>query len=195
MAPGLLWAAVMTTWQRTTWCALLGWWLVAGEARRAEADPCGMSLAELRARAVEHAGLAPSTGLARRARLAGLLPDVSLRAGRGWAWDDPWNGLREPDEGVARRDTVDVRLTWRLGRVLFDPAEPRVQAGERSAARARLDLEDEVTTRYFRWRRAVLDAEDIPGPREDLAAQEAFAALDALTGGWLAARMPCRGGR
>ena len=64
--------------------------------------------------------------------------------------------------------------------------------GERSAARARLELEDEVTTRYFRWRRAELEASDLPGPREQLAADEAFAALDGLTGGWLAARVGCR---
>lgn len=156
------------------------------------ADPCAVGLPELRARAVAHAGLAAPPPSPRRARLAGLLPDVTLRASRGTAWDDPWLGPRPADDTIARRDAVEVRLTWRLDRLAYDPAEPTVAAGERSAARARLELEDEVTARYFRWRRAELDAADLAGPREQLAADEAFAALDGLTGGWLAAHLGCR---
>ena len=158
----------------------------------ARADPCSVVLPELRRRALEHAGLASSPALRRRARLAGLVPDVSVRASRGHAWDDPWTGPREADDAIKRRDTVDLRLTGRLDRLVFDPVEPAVVTGERSAARARIELEDEVTTRYFRWRRAELEASDLPGPREQLAADEAFAALDGLTGGWLAARVGCR---
>ncbi len=158
----------------------------------ARADPCGVVLPELRQRAVEHAGLATTPGLRRRARLAGLVPDVSVRASRGHAWDDPWTGPRDADDAIKRRDTFDLRLTWRLDRLVFDPVEPGVVTSERSAARARIEVEDEVTARYFRWRRAELEAEDLPGPREQLAADEAFAALDGLTGGWLAARVGCR---
>ena len=155
-------------------------------------DGCGPTLAELRAEAIDHAGLAPMPALRRRARLAGLVPDVSVRAARGWSWDDPWTGARAADDAIARRDTVDVRLTWRLDRLIFDPIEPAVAVGERNAARARLEVEDEVVSRYFRWRRAELDAAELAGPREQLAAEEAFAALDGLTGGWLVARLPCR---
>ena len=44
----------------------------------ARADPCSVVLPELRRRALEHAGLASSPALRRRARLAGLVPDVSV---------------------------------------------------------------------------------------------------------------------
>lgn len=160
--------------------------------RRAAADPCGVDLAELRAHALEHVGLAPAATMARRARLSGLVPTVTVRGARGWSWDDPWNGPRDPDDAIARRDTFDLRLTWDLDRVVFDSVEPAIATGERSAARARLEIEDEVTVRYYRWRRAELDADDVDGPRERLAADEAFASLDALTGGWLSAHVPCR---
>ena len=208
----------------------------ASEVGPAHGDPCDgagrparradtVQLAELRRRAVEHAGLAPTSGLRRRARLAGLVPDVSVRGGRGVAWDDPWTGVRASDDEIARRETYDLRLTWRLDRLVFDHVEPSVVAGERSAARARLELEDEVTARYFRWRRAELDlraaragdrgrdgdgdgddrgdgdgddgddgsgARAGDGARLQLAADEAFASLDGLTGGWLTARQGCR---
>ena len=177
------------------------WWVGVGcvilasgapRPRSATADPCAVALTELRARALAHAGLTSAGSDRRRARLAGLVPDVAVRASRGQSWDDPWIGPRPADDAIARRDTVEVRLIWRLDRLVFDPIEPTVAAGERSLARARLDLEDEVTTRYFRWRRAALEADELPGPRAELAAAEAFAALDGLTGGWLAAHLGCR---
>lgn len=158
----------------------------------AAADPCAVPLAELRAQAIDHAGLAAAPNLRRRARLAGLVPVVIMRASRGQSWDDPWMGPRQADDAIARRDTVDLRLSWRLDRLIFDPLEPAVIAGERSAARARLELEDDVTARYFRWRRAELEVAELPGPRERLAADEAFASLDGLTGGWLADHLGCR---
>jgi outer membrane protein TolC len=164
---------------------------VGDGVRRAWSDPCGVDLRELRARAIEHAGLADQPALRRRARLAGLLPQVSVRAARGWAWDDPWTGVRAADDGVARRDTLDVRLTWRLDRIVFDASESTALSGERSAARARRELEDDVTTRYFRWRRAYLEAAATDGEPERLAAEEAFASLDALTGGWFGERVGC----
>jgi hypothetical protein len=184
-----------TTWSGAARAAVAMASVVAtasGDVRRASADPCGLELGELRARAIAHAGLTSSPALRRRARLAGLVPQVSVRAARGWAWDDPWTGVRDPDDGVARRDNTDVRLTWRLDRLLFDPSEPSVLQGERGAARARLELEDEVTERYFRWRRAMLEADESGDVREALAAEEAFASLDAITGGWLTARTRCR---
>lgn len=166
----------------------------AADLGSARGDPCAPSfeLGELRARALDHAGLSASPNLRRRARLAGLVPDVAVRTSRTWAWDDPWTGARPADDEIARRDAFDVRLVWRLDRLVFDRAELSLVASERAAARARLDVEDQVTARYFRWRRAALDAEDTGGAREQLAAEEAFASLDALTGGWLATRARCR---
>ena len=179
----------------------VGWLMIAtgGRPPPARAQPpgldddgCGPTLAELRAAAIAHAGLATTPALRRRARLAGLVPDVSVRVARGWSWDDPWTGARAADDAIARRDTVDVRLTWRLDRLIFDPIEPAVAVGDRNAARARIELEDEVVSRYFRWRRAELDAAEGDGVRERLTADEAFAALDGLTGGGLAMPTRCR---
>lgn len=151
---------------------------------------CPVTLAELRRAALAHGELTASGSARRRARLAALLPDVGVRAGRGQAWADPFAGPRAVDDDIARRESVDVRLSWQLDRLVFEPAEPALVASERAAARARLELEDEVTARYFRWRRAELDADELPGPRERLAADEAWAALDAVSGGALARRCP-----
>jgi hypothetical protein len=84
---------------------------------------------------------------------------------------------------VERQQAFDVRLTWRLERLVFSPDEPRLFESERRARRDRIALRQEVATAYYRWRRVAAQAGTDDGA---LAAAEAFAQVDAFTGGWLA---------
>lgn len=117
----------------------------------------------------------------RRARLAGLLPWVTLRGARALDWHDERYAV-VPEE-VGNRVVFEARLSWRLDRLLYEPAEPRLAALERETARARAALEEEVTLLYFRWRRAELEATE--APERQLDADEAWALLDVRTGGRL----------
>jgi hypothetical protein len=156
-------------------------WLV-GTALAARADPCLPSLRELQRSARRHAGLDKDVRWRGRARLAGLLPWVTLRSARALRWeDDPYAAV--PDE-VGNNLVYEARLSWRLDRLLYDPAEPRLAGVERDAARARAALDEEVTLLFFRWRRAELASVESPETRLD--AEEAWALLDARTGGKLA---------
>jgi hypothetical protein len=151
---------------------------------------------ELRAAARRHAGLEPgrARGWARRARLAGLVPQLTLRLLRSF----------ERDEGVTSTSAVDRldvdlgndlvlegRATWDLGRLVFDPAELRAA---REGARLRVDLtnlEAEVTRLYFQRRRAQVEmvlnppADPTEETRRRLDLEELGAQIDTLTGGAL----------
>ncbi len=167
--------------------------------------PCGSAvgptLSDLRRAARRHAGVDTVPRWRRRARLAALLPWMTVRGARALDWDD-----REyapvPAE-VGNNLVFEARLTWRLDRLLYEPAEPRLDGVARDVARARGALDADVTVLYFRWRRAELaaradsttsadgttDGTSEAGKRLD--ADEAWALLDARTGGWLA-REGCR---
>ena len=172
---------------------------VVGLAGPAGAQPCAdvPSVRDVRTQARRHAGLDEIPRWRGRARAAALLPWLTLRAARGLDWDD----------GPAARATVpevnhdvvyEARMTWRLDRLIYEPAEPRLLDGERTARRARATLDEDVTKLYFRWRRAEqavaarIAAGEPAEPRLTLDAEEALALLDARTGGWLGERVGCR---
>ena len=116
----------------------------------AELDERAPPVEELREAAVRRAGLAPARARAwaRRARLAGLLPGLTLRALRSAQRDE---GLRV-ESGVPGDLRVDLgddlvleaRLTWDLERVVFDPAEIRAarEGARQAAARRELEMEE-----------------------------------------------------
>lgn len=160
----------------------------AGPRAPAHADPCP-SLSTLRRAARDHAGLAELPAWRGRARRAALLPLVTVRAARGLDWDDGGVSTGLPTE-VGNSVVVEARFTWRLDRLVFEPAEPRLQGVEREVHRARAAVDAEVTRLYFRWRRARL-AQDGGGASEQLDVEEAWAELDGLTGGKLT-RERCR---
>jgi len=168
--------------------------VVLATARLAAAAPCAIqiegqpSLVELRRVARTRAGLAEVPHWRGRARTAALLPLVTLRAARALDWDDGGDYTGSPIE-VGNNVVFEARLTWRLDRLVFEPAEPRLDGVERDAHRARSALDAEVTRLYFRWRRAMLAATAIPDDASRrLDAEEAWAELDARTGGWLGER-------
>lgn len=162
--------------------------VLLGGVTRALADPCTApvampSLPELRREARRHAGLDDVRTGRGRARASAVLPTVMLRAARALDWDDGGVYTGAPTE-VGNNIVFEARLTWRFDRLLYDPAEPRLQDVQRAGARARTALDAEVTRLYFLWRRALVIAE--AGDRlKQIDADEAWAHLDARTGGWL----------
>lgn len=116
----------------------------------------------------------PAKGWRRRARLAGLVPWITVRTGRDTSWqqNDP-----DIDHGMA----VEVRATWRLDRLVFDGRELQVATIDAARRRERRRLASRVIRVYFAWRRAAARPNAAgAGTR----AEEAAAELDALTDGW-----------
>ena len=129
-------------------------------------------VAEVVAAAVRSAGLDgdPARRAARRARLAGLVPWVAVRAGNTASWHDA-------AADVGRGASVEVRATWRLDRLVFDSRELQAQAMSTARRREKRRLAARVIRAYFTWKRAALAGANV---RRD----EAEAELDAMTDGW-----------
>lgn len=134
------------------------------------APPIGEVLAAAYAAAGLERGV--ERGLARRARLAGLVPWVSVRTGRSTSW-------RDDDPSVGRSSVIDVRATWRLDRLVFEPRELQAVALAATRQRERRRLARLVIEVYFRWARA--EARARRQPRAAGRAAAAVAELDALT--------------
>ena len=173
------------------------------EAGRTEADASvrvvvrGPSIAAVLQAASRAAGLDRDVarGWIRRARLAGLIPSVTVRTGRDASW-------QSDDVSVDHDMAIDVRATWRLDRLAFDGRELQVASIEAARRRERRNLARRVIRVYFTWQRAArstyrgVDAgsgADEPADARIEAttrastrsrALEAAAELDALTDGW-----------
>jgi len=119
----------------------------------------------------------PGAGWTRRARLAGLVPWVTVRTARDTSWQD------EHSE-VGHGASLEVRATWRLDRLLFDSHELQISAIEAARQRERRRLATRVIRSYFTWRRAAGVALGAGDDRVAARAAEATAELDALTDGW-----------
>ena len=137
------------------------------EARLAAPPIARVVAAAYRAAGLEHD---PGRSVVRRARLAGLVPWLTVRGGTNTSWHDE-------DPNVGRGTTVEVRATWRLDRLVFDRHELQVTAMQAARRRERRRLASRVIKAYFSWRRAAL-------ARSTPRAEEAEAELDALTDGW-----------
>ena len=126
----------------------------------------------------------PSGNWNRRARLAGLIPWLSVRLGRDTSWTD-----LEP--AIDHGTTVEVRATWRLDRLLFDGRELQVATIDTARRRERRRLASRVIRSYFTWRRLAEAA--LRQPRFAIRAEEAAAELDSLTDGWFGDDLTRRG--
>ncbi len=167
----------------------------AGQRRQSELQRREPGIDEGRRAALRHAGLhrRPARAWARRARLSGLVPALSLRAQRSTAHDE---GLSRSSTGTERLDAgsdedlgMELRAVWRLDRLVFSDVEIRALQTERALQRERATLLERVTSIYFQRRKLQLQA--IHAPTTDrlkaavhaLAIAELTAALDTLTGG------------
>ena len=117
----------------------------------------------------------PQSSWIRRARLAGLIPWVTVRTTRDTSWQDD-------QSEVGHGTSLELRATWRLDRLLFDSRELQVAAVESARRRERRRLSTRVIRAYFAWRRAASIASD--DERVVTRVAEAAAELDALTDGW-----------
>lgn len=126
-------------------------------------------------------------GFAARARLAALVPWLSVRTARDTNW-------RDGETDVSRGTTVEVRATWRLDRLVFEGRELQVVSVEAARRRERRKLGQQVVRVYFTWKRAVraagLETGDPAGAMAR--AEEAAAELDDLTGGWFSEELAGR---
>ena len=124
------------------------------------------------------AGLAgsPARGWTRRARLAGLVPWVSVRSGRNTSWAD------DSTSAIDRSTTIEARATWRLDRLVFDGHELQVASIDAARRRDRRRLAHRVIRAYFTFLRAAAAARR--DARWTAHADEAAAELDALTDAW-----------
>lgn len=165
------------------WVSLLVWmWLLgaAGASARAECP----DLAAVQGAAERYAGLASTPSWRGRSRWSAVVPTLILRIHDDVSWDEGSGASRAAVGPVERDQGFDVRMSWRLDRLVFDPDEPRLYAAEQRVRLARITLRQQVASAYYRWRRAW----PLRGASADaaLVADETLAAVDAFTGGWLA---------
>lgn len=175
-------------------------------AAHAQSPSAGRAMARLEAReptvdqvrraALRYAGADADAwrGWSRRARLAGLLPDVTVRASRRTNTDRDLSRQSTGTERLATgtdEDTgVEARATWRLDRLVFDPAEIRAADTGQRHHRYRLTLAAQVTTIYYRRRRLQLrllwrpPADPAERAERQLEIRELTDQLDGLTGGY-----------
>jgi hypothetical protein len=149
--------------------------------------------------ALRHAKLvdpgARMDALAARARQSAGLPELRLRVLRTV---DSGEGLSPTLYDPTRITGVDdvkywleARATWRLDRLLFAEEEVTLERIRQERADAQEQLRTHVIKVLFAWQRSLALAENAALPPEEilgarLAAIEAEAELDLLTGGWFA---------
>ncbi|SRR6266540_310428 len=146
--------------------------------------------------------------LVTRARHAGWLPEMRLRADRRFARGESVNlGTTSPTAlapvGIDSDNDLryEARLTWDLSKIVFNPDEIGAQFQALRTADARREIETLVIRLYFERRRlkaesAASDVSDgTAGMKLEVRIAEIEAELDALTGGAFAQLTHARAGR
>jgi hypothetical protein len=136
--------------------------------------------------------------LVARSRASALLPETRLRAMR--LWDDASHATTLATtsdttyyDAIGANLVLELRLTWRLDRLLYASDEPTLERVRLERQEARSRVATRTLEVLFAWQRAAVEsAGAVAGSRErieaDLRADEAAATLDVLTGGWFSAR-------
>jgi hypothetical protein len=136
--------------------------------------------------------------LVARSRASALLPETRLRAMR--LWDDASHATTLATtsdttyyDAIGANLVLELRLTWRLDRLLYASDEPTLERVRLERQEARARLATRTLEVLFAWQRAALESSSaVARSREqieaNLRADEAAATLDVLTGGWFAAR-------
>lgn len=135
-----------------------------------------------------------------RSRASALLPETRLRAMR--LWDDASHAttLATTDDtsyydAIGANLVLELRLTWRLDRLLYAGDEPTLERVRLERQDARTRVAAKTLEALFAWQRAlVADASAAPGSpaktEAEIRTAEAEATLDVLTGGWFSSRDP-----
>jgi hypothetical protein len=133
-----------------------------------------------------------------RARASALLPETRMRAMRLWQEADHTTTVAASDtanfyDAVGANMVLELRLTWRLDRLLYAGDESTLERVRLERVDARSRLATRTLEVLFTWEKAVLDGrEAVNGSAEEraatLRAAEARATLDVLTAGWFTGR-------
>ena len=145
----------------------------------------GEEAAAARVRVLQHAALAEASmngglgGMRARLRLAALLPQVSLSAGRGLSLtgsERQVNGVGQLTLSDGDRMNYSLTARWDLSRLIYAREELSMRGQEQRIARQRATLTAEVARLYYERRRLLRTGTDM-----DRIA-ELTATLDGLTG-------------
>ncbi len=133
-----------------------------------------------------------------RSRSSALLPETRLRAMRLLTDAARTTTLATTDgtnyyDAVGANLVLELRLTWRLDRLLFAGDEPTLERLRQERQDARARLATRALEVLFAWQRAgAALREAVAGSPQEADAEwrraEAAATLDVLTGGWFSAR-------
>jgi hypothetical protein len=136
--------------------------------------------------------------LVSRARASALLPETRMRAMRLWDDANHTTTLATTDtanfyDAVGANLVLELRLTWRLDRLLYAGDEGTLERVRLERLDARTRLATRTLEVLFTWERATLEARQAASgsPEEQsarLRASEAQATLDVMTAGWFSAR-------
>jgi hypothetical protein len=132
--------------------------------------------------------------LVARARASAMLPETRMRAMRLWTDAANSTTLASTDtanfyDAVGANFVLELRLTWRLDRLVFAGDEPTLERVRLERVDARSRLATRTLEALFAWQRAKVEearaAEDSTEKiQAEVHAAEAQATLDVLTGGW-----------
>jgi len=140
-----------------------------------------------------------------RSRSSALLPETRVRAMRLWT-DAAHTTTVTSQDGTTLYDAVganlvlELRLTWRLDRIVYAGDEPTLERVRLERQEARSRMATRTLEALFAWQRAGVEvAESVDGSHEELSARlhlaEAAATLDVLTGGWFSEHLDQGGPR
>jgi hypothetical protein len=142
--------------------------------------------------------------LVSRARTSAWLPETRMRAMRLWNDATHTTTLASTDtasfyDAVGANLVLELRMTWRLDRLLYAGDEPTIERVRLERQDARSRLATRTLEVLFAWQRASLAARTaVDGSPEQVEARmraaEAEATLDVLTAGWFSQRAPEPGG-
>lgn len=126
----------------------------------------------------------PAHGWRVRTRIAALIPWISIHAGRDATWYDV------DDPTLDYTDVYDVRATWHLDRLVFDPNEMRIEAMSIGRRHDRRLVAAAAIHSYYEW--LELAAAAGTSARWATRADEVKAELDAMTDGWFSKTLAVR---
>lgn len=162
--------------------------VVARTAALPAREPSAREVVAMALRAARGIGTERVRELTRRARLAGLAPQLRLSAERGVQQDRSASSSAASDRTQAASGadlSLSATLTFELDRLVFAAEEVRLLSIDRWLEADRRRLMSEVVRLYFQRRRLLREQASAPVEDPELgdAVRETEALLDALTDG------------
>lgn len=157
-------------------------------------EPSVSEVLRMARRAAASLGPERLRALARRARLAGLMPVVRLSAERGFDQDltsASTTASESTKAAIGDELSVGATLTFELDRLVFAPEEVRLLSVERWLVSDRRKLLHDVVRLYFQRKRLLREqaAARVADPELVDSLREVEALLDALTAGAFSAAL------